>query len=88
VLLVAVGIGVGVGILFVAGCFATKISASRTEAILIHEGGGSWNRVRCTPFRGGGGYWDYTCRVQSTIASPFSFEVKVNRSGIVDQSGP
>lgn len=78
-----------VGVLYLGGCFAAKMSAARTAELLRQkEGAGTWKNVTCRPFSEKGSYWDYTCRVESMIARPFSFEVRVSGSGITDQSGP
>jgi len=69
-----------------AACGGHKITASRAAALLKAEEP-TWQRVACRPYSGGS-YWDYTCRVKSRVASPFSFEVKVDGSRIVDQSAP
>jgi len=83
------GIAVLVGILALGGCFNSKINRFRAAAILkATEGAGTWKKVTCHPWHGTDGYWDYSCHVQSTRAKPFSFEIKVNGSGITDQSGP
>src|SRR4051794_12740806 len=86
--LTLIGIAVLVGILALGGCFDSKISGLRAAAILKSEGGGTWKKVTCRPWHGTDGYWDYSCHVESTRAQPFSFEIKVNGSGITDQSGP
>jgi hypothetical protein len=80
-----VGVAAIVGILYVAGCFASRISASRAAAILKNDEP-SWRHVLCRPYAGG--YWDYNCSVDSRHAGRFSFLVKVNGSGIIDQSAP
>ena len=82
------GIAVLVGILALSGCFNSKISGFRAAVILKREGAGTWKKVTCRPWHGTDGYWDYSCHVESTQAEPFSFEIKVNGSGVTDQSGP
>lgn len=84
-LLLVVGIGAVIGVLYLAGCFASRISASRAAAIL-KSAEPSWRRVVCRPYKGD--YWDYTCRVETRNAARFSFAVKVDGSGITDQSAP
>ena len=83
-LLVFVGLLAVVGVLYLAGCFTSKISASRTAAILRNNEP-SYRRVICRPYKGSG--WDYTCVVDSSIAGRFTAVVKVNESGIVDAGG-
>jgi hypothetical protein len=82
------GIGVLVGVLALGGCFNSKISSFRAAAILKTEGGRTWTKVTCRRWHGTDGYWDYSCQVESTRTKPFAFEIKVNGSGITDQSGP
>jgi hypothetical protein len=83
------GVGVSIGILALAGCFDSKIDRFRAAVILkTTEGAGTWKEVTCRPWHGTDDYWDYSCRVESTRAKPFSFEIKVNGSRITDQSGP
>ena len=84
-LLLVVGVGLVIGVLYLAGCFASRISPSRAAAIL-KSGEPSWRRVICRSYNGD--YWDYTCHVDTRNARVFSFEVKVNGSGIIDQSAP
>lgn len=86
--LAILGIALVFGILAAHGSFDSKISRYRAAAILKREGGGTWKKVTCGPWHGADGYWDYSCRVESTRAEPFSFEIKVSGSGITDQSGP
>ena len=86
---VFLGMAAVAAILALGGCFNSKISRSRAAAILKKsEGAGTWKKVACVPWRGTDGYWDYACRVESTRARPFTFEIKVSGSGITDQSGP
>jgi hypothetical protein len=84
-LVLVVGVVSAIGLLFIAGCFTAKISASPTAAILRHDNT-SWRRVTCKPYKGDG--WDYTCRVVPKGAEPFSFDVSVNGNGITDQTAP
>jgi hypothetical protein len=86
--LTVLGIGVLVGLLGLGGCFDSKIDSFRAAAILKAEGGRTWKKVTCRPFAGPGGYWDYTCRVESREAAPFSFDIRVTRSGIAEQTAP
>jgi hypothetical protein len=86
--LTILGIGVLIGLLALGGCFDSKIDRFRAASILKAEGGGTWKKVTCRPFDGPGGYWDYTCRVESTRAQRFSFDIRVTRSGIAEQSAP
>jgi hypothetical protein len=75
--------------LAVTGHFSQKITATEAAAILKRtEGGNVWRRISCHAYRGGGGYWDYACNVHGRRIEPFSFDVKVDSRGIVDQSGP
>lgn len=83
-LLVVVGLLAVAGVLYLAGCFASKISASRTAAIL-KSGEPTYRRVVCRPSKDRG--WDYTCVIDSSIAGRFTTVVKVNGSGIVDEGG-
>lgn len=83
-LLVFVGLLAVVGVLYLAGCFTPKISASRTATILKSTEP-SYRRVICRPYKGSG--WDYICVVDSSIAGRFTTVVKVNGSGIVDEGG-
>jgi hypothetical protein len=72
------------GTLYLAGCFSTKISATRTAEILRADEP-SWKRVAC----GNGPIgWDYKCVVHSKSAGVFSFLIRVNGGGITDQSAP
>jgi hypothetical protein len=87
--LVLLGIVVLVGILALGGCFSSKINRFQAADILkATEGAGTWKKVVCRPWHGTDGYWDYSCRVESTRAKPFSFEIKVDGSRVTDQSGP
>jgi hypothetical protein len=70
----------------VAGCGGHKITSAHAAALLKADEP-TWTRVVCRPYAGGS-YWDYACRIRSTIAALFSFEVKVNDSRIVDRSAP
>ena len=87
-MLATLAIVLTLAVLVLGGCFNSKISRGRAATILKREGGGTWKSVVCKPWHGTDGYWDYACRVVSTRAEPFSFEIKVNGSGITDQSGP
>jgi hypothetical protein len=71
-------------ILFVAGCFNNKIGASSAATILRRQEP-TWKQVVC---HGVGGYWDYACVVRPKSGPAFSFDLRVNGSGITDQSAP
>ncbi len=73
-----------IAILFVAGCFNNKISASHAATILRRQEP-TWKQVVC---HGVGGYWDYACVVRPRSGAAFSFDIRVNGSGITDQSAP
>jgi hypothetical protein len=89
VVLAVLGIALVFGVLAVRGNFDSKISRYRAAAILKkQEGAGTWKSVTCRPWHSTDGYWDYSCRVEPMRGARFSFEIKVNGSGITDQSGP
>jgi hypothetical protein len=80
----AVAVAFVLGILYLAGSFSTKISATRAAEILRADEP-NWKRVACGSGPSG---WDYRCIVHSKSAGVFSFLIRVNGSGITDQSAP
>ena len=82
-LLGIVAIGVTFGLLYLAGCFTTKLSASAAAKEL--RASTDAERVTC-----GGGHrgWDYTCKITYRDGHAISVDVKVNATSITHQSGP
>jgi len=85
VLLAAIRGAVLLLILYVGGCFTTKISAARAAAILQREEP-SWKSVSCHASTNE--EWDYTCVILPASGSRFSLDVRVSRTGVTDQSAP
>ena len=82
-LLAVVGASTALGVLYLAGCFSSKESASAAAIQLRAE-----TRAAQVSCHGSPDGWDYTCRVAYRDGTVMTVNVTVNSHEITDQTAP
>lgn len=83
-LLLTVALATLASVLYLAGCFETKINARRTAQLLVAAN----PAARTASCRGGSHGWDYTCTIVLRSRKMIVVDVSVDAHNIKSQSAP